>query len=96
MKKKKEEAKKRAKDNKSNSRTIRSWLPASNDLEQLAQQLFKDYPEEHKAIHITKPSRKVAIDYMRVRCTLNTVYEMAAQTPENNVFLQIAKDGGIK
>lgn len=74
---------------------VRTWAPASKDLEDLAKQIFKDYPEEHKALHIHGPSRKVALDYMRVRVTLNTAYKMQAQTPENNYYLKIAADGGI-
>jgi hypothetical protein len=74
---------------------IRTWPPAYDDIGSLALQIFKDYPEEHKKIGINRPSRKVAIDYMRVRLAYNTVYKLAPQTPENNYFLKIAEEGGI-
>lgn len=80
---------------KTDKTMIRTWAPASKDLEDLAKQIFKDYPEEHKALKIHSPSRKMALDYMRVRCTFNTAYKMQAQTPENNMFLKICSNGGL-
>jgi CRISPR/Cas system endoribonuclease Cas6 (RAMP superfamily) len=74
---------------------IRTWPPAYDDIGSLALQIFKDYPEEHKKIGINRPSRKVAIDYMRVKTCLNTAYKMVPQNEKNNYFLKIVIDGGI-
>ncbi len=68
---------------------IRSWDPARKDIQRLAKQLFEAFPKEHKAAGITRPSARVAVDYLRTRAAMGSIFKMGPQNEKNNAYLAL-------
>lgn len=68
---------------------VRATPEAALRILEIAQQLFRQYPAEHKAIGLLKPSSRVAIDYLLVLANQAGGKIKGDLTPENNLWLRI-------